>query len=673
MKNKNHKVSIGKINIKALFKSLLIFILIFSITLPTFAAETNKQKEEVVYGMLNNNGSSQQVYVVNIFDSKGEIIDYGDYNNIRNMKSDDEIKVDDNKITVNNTHNKLYYEGSLKSNELPWNINIKYFMDNVEYSVEGMLGKSGDLRIEIRIEENKNIDNFFYKNYALQATVVLNTEKAEDIKADDATIVNIGKKKQLTYTILPGKGADISIQANVKDFEMEAIEINGINLNLDIDIDDKALMERAEELLSGVNKLDKGTNNIKYSVLKLKDGTNKLNSGAEKLEHGTAYLDNGVSSLENGIKEIDKALEALNNNSTDLTEGSLEFKSALNKVKNSLDDLSIETARFADLIEASSKMKNGIDELNYSLKILNENVGYDNYKAELKNKGLDIDQLEQGNDKALDTLNTMLEKLSEVSSKAENYTDIPEIEALKKEIDSQIDNFSDIGSLLKANNASINGTKIYLDQVSSSISKIYRSSAGLNESYKEFDKAILELIESLNKMVGKLPELKSAIDTLTEKYSEFDKGLNNYTDAVEGIAVGYKKIVKGASGLNSGSSLLKSASSMLYNNMSELLKGTSELYNGTEDLAEGSKKFKDKTSNLEDEIQNEIDETLLEISGDVSEAISFVSDKNKNIKSVQFVMKTNDIEFKDSSDELVAVDLKKLTLWDKVKNLFNFI
>ena len=111
---------------------------------------------------------------------------------------------------------------------------------------------------------------------------------------------------------------------------------------------------------------------------------------------------------------------------------------------------------------------------------------------------------------------------------------------------------------------------------------------------------------------------------------------------------------------------------MLYDNMSDLLKGTSDLYKGTEDLAGGTKEFKDKTSNLDEEIQKEIDETLLEITGDAGETISFVSDKNKNIKSVQFIMKTNDIEVEDKSDDLTVEDSKDLTFWDKVKDLFKF-
>lgn len=55
--------------------------------------------------------------------------------------------------------------------------------------------------------------------------------------AEEATIANVGKNEQLTYTILPGKGADLSIQADVEDFEMDAIAIKGIQLNLGLDFD----------------------------------------------------------------------------------------------------------------------------------------------------------------------------------------------------------------------------------------------------------------------------------------------------------------------------------------------------------------------------------------------------------------------------------------------------
>lgn len=56
----------------------------------------------------------------------------------------------------------------------------------------------------------------------MQAALTLDTEKCSNIQADGATIANVGADKQISYTILPGKGLDAEITADVTDFEMDA-------------------------------------------------------------------------------------------------------------------------------------------------------------------------------------------------------------------------------------------------------------------------------------------------------------------------------------------------------------------------------------------------------------------------------------------------------------------
>lgn len=57
-------------------------------------------------------------------------------------------------------------------------------------------------------------------------------------------MANVGSDKQLSYTILPGKGIDTVITADVVDFDMEAAAVNGVKMNLTIDIDDSAVTEK---------------------------------------------------------------------------------------------------------------------------------------------------------------------------------------------------------------------------------------------------------------------------------------------------------------------------------------------------------------------------------------------------------------------------------------------
>ncbi len=232
--------------LKKILAALLAAAIAATAVLPVFASasEANSQKEEVVYVNLDNGGSAKEINVVNIFNVEGgKVVDYGKYQNIRNMTTTDEVDYSGNTVTIHTSAEKLYYEGKLDSVVMPWDIKIQYYMDGKPYSGEEIAGMSGAMKMKLQIEKNEKCRGNFYESYALQASLSLDTDKCKNIVAGDATIANVGSDKQLTYTILPGKGADIEITADVTDFELGGISINGIPLNLNIEVDDDELMD----------------------------------------------------------------------------------------------------------------------------------------------------------------------------------------------------------------------------------------------------------------------------------------------------------------------------------------------------------------------------------------------------------------------------------------------
>lgn len=651
---------------KRFLSSLLASTIIFSMTIPTFAESTYRGKEEVVYGMLKADGSMDEMYIVNIFDKNGKIVDYGDYEKIRNMTTKDKLSKDGEKITVNNTGDKLYYEGVPKDSKLPWNIDIKYFIDNKEYSPADIAGKSGALSINIKIDENEELKDSFYEDFAIQALVNLDTEIAKNIIAEDATIANVGKEKQLTYTVLPGKGADINIRADVENFEMDAISINGINLNLDIDIDDQELTDKVDELIDGVNEINNGANKLKDGAYDLTNGSDKLGEGAKKLQDGSLGLDNGVTSLKNGVDQIQNALNELNSKSSQLTKGSGEFKSALEELQRTLSQTSGNVDNIEKLTNASSQMRVSINELNSSLEQLKNNTGHGQYKANLKANGLDIDNLKSGNTEAI---NSLTNQIGSLTNSYNEIKDIPEYADKAGQLKGQIDELNKVIKLLKGNNAAINGNEAYLNKISQSVSSIHEGSSKIKGHYDEFDRSISQIADSLGGMLGNVSKLSSAVNTLVEKYSQIDSGINNYTDGVAKVVVGYKGVADGVGDLSVGSKSIKTGSNLMYQNMTGLLNGTSSLYKGTVDLADGTEKFKSETSDMNTEVQDQIDEILSELSNDDKEIRSFASNKNEEIKSVQFVIKTKDIKIKDVVEK-EEDQAEELTFIDKLLGLF---
>lgn len=93
-----------------------------------------------------------------------------------------------------------------------------------------------------------------------------------------------------------------------------------------------------------------------------------------------------------------------------------------------------------------------------------------------------------------------------------------------------------------------------------------------------------------------------------------------------------------------------------------------ELYDGTGELTDGTTEFVDKTSDMDTQISDEIDSMTASLSGGDGDAESFVSEKNTNVNTVQFVIKTAAIEKAETTTDN-TVESAPLTFWQKLLRL----
>ena len=706
--------------------SILLTATMATSTLPmsVFASEQNTEKEEVVYVNLNENGEVKEINVVNIFDTekKGKIVDYGNYESIRNMTTTDKIESSGDEIEINASKEKLYYEGKLKSTEMPWKIEVHYYMDGKEYSADELEGRNGKVKITISIKENESYKGDFYDSYALQTSLSLDTDKFKNIEAPDATIANVGKIKQLTY--LPGKGAEIEINSNLTGFELDGISINGIPLNLNVEVDDEELMDKVDELLDAIEKVDDGTGEVKDGVSELKEsaeselqsgaqsldqgatqlqsgagalesGGEALTSGSKSLSEGAASLDSGIQSLNSGINQVQAGLDALNNNSGELTEGSLKMKHALKQLQTALNGVSVSAGELQKLSKSSSAIKTGIDTLATETANLQTKISFEAYKAVMAQNGVDIDALQSGNTQAIDSLNNLLGQVA-------TYENILSDMGISTDTIAPIENqcvalANQLIILLNGNNAAIGGMNSYLNGVQQGAASLTAGAEELKTNYSNFDTAIHTLVNTLTDLVYQMTELKDAVNALVEEYGKLDTGLNSYTDGVAQVVAGYAQLAEGAGNLAEGSSTLKNGSASLYGGtkdllngivklydstgtlkdgtgkldegVAELITGISALYDGTGELKDGTEELRTKTSDADTEIEDKVDELLDTVSGGDSEVTSFVSEKNTNIDKVQFVIKTASIT-KDEAEEVVETEDTSMNVWEKFLDLF---
>ncbi len=650
---------------KKLLSGVLAAMIIFSSIAMVFASENSSAKEEVIYIMAKADGSIKHVYVVNIFNG-GEITDYGSYSDVKMLTTNDEIKVNGDNVTFSSLADKVYYQGTMSDNKIPWNISIRYYIDDKEYSHDEVAGKSGKLQIKLSISRNENYKGIFYDDFALQTTFLLDTEKASNIIADGSTQANIGKNKQLLYTVLPGKGLETEISADVVDFEMESVAINGIKLNLNIDVDTSDMTGEVNELQDGIVELDNGANELKDSTLKLKDGGSKLKDGASALNNGAVSLDDGLVKLKEGTEKIQDGINTLNEKSTNLTTGSAQVKAGLNEIQNALLQVSSTTADISRLTTASTQIKEGIDELYSSTVQLHQSIGYAQYKVVMSKNGLDIEALKANNTATIDSLN---QQISDLHGKLKSIEGVQGQEANVAQLKEQIKQLKGIVQLLTANNGSISGTENYLNSLEIAIEQLSSGISELQTKYTEFDAGIQSLSASFSDMVYNMTNLAEGINKLVTQYSQLDSGIIEYTNGVKALVEGYTEVTQGILELSNGSKNLKASAGDVLNGVSEFADSMNELYEGTIELTDGTTELRSKTSDLDTQIEDKINEMISSVQGERTEIKSFTSEKNANIKSVQFVIKTDAIEKTEIISKPVTVE-ESLNFWQKLLRLF---
>ncbi len=624
---------------KITIASLSSLLLLSSFNVEIFADEASSSKEEVIYVMTDASGKVLDTEVVNIF-AGGNITDYGDYSAVKMLNTTDVITQNSDKITFSSSRDKVYYQGTLKDKNIPWNISIRYFLNGKEYSAEDIAGKSGSLEIRFSISENSNVKSSFYDDYALQASFTLDTEKCKNISSSGATIANVGSDKQLTYTILPGKGIDTVIKANVTDFEMDAVSINGVSLNLNIEVDDEVITEKVNDVVSAVDKVNDGANEVNDGARKLADAMGSLSSGLSSINANNSKLTDGAYTAYEGL--CSAATTALN------SELSADGLDKVNLTPSTYSDVLLGLLKKLDADAVYNKAYN--EALNEVTKQVEANA----------------DALYRGYiDSQADSI-----YLAYITSQAETlYTQVATQKVYEQLIQSGYTE-----DQAKAYLATEEGQAMIAQVVSSMTDEqkeeiIQTALASLTDEQKEqiLEGAVATLTDDQKAQIKNTyiqqmmasEEVTSQISAAVATVSAAAKQVSDLKGQLDNFGVFY-------SGLVSYTEAVSSAAS----GASEIKVNTDKLYDGTTELAKGTKEFANKTSGIDTEISDEVNDMVSSISKSDAQVVSFVSDKNTNVTSVQFVIKTSAIE-KVTSNSSETEETVNLTFIQKLLRLFN--
>lgn len=468
-----------------------------------------KEKDEIVYAALSAEGNAEAIYAVNHFELQtgGTVTDYGTYESVVNLTDSRDITQDGEAVTFSANKGNYYYQGNMKSTELPWRFNLSYSLDGQKMSPQEIAGKSGTLELKITSVQNSSTDPTFYENYMLQITVTLDTEKCTDIDAPGATVASAGADKAIAYTVLPGNDADFTLKADVTDFTMTGISVSAVPYSMSMEFPDIEGQLGELEQLPDV-------------VAQLNEGAKELKSGTEKLKSGSAGLVDGSQSIEVGLAQ-------LAGNAEQLTDASQQIDTALVQIASAL-----QTGGEVDISQLA-QLPQGLAELSNGLKAISGQIGT------LKDG---FAQAYGGLDAAMQGIKAAVSE--EQIAALEAAVAGQEEEETANALIAQYRAAQTAKSVYDNVNAAFDGVNAALEQLPSSVETI----AGMLDAVSAQAGSALEEMGGLEQL-GMLTE---GLTALSESYASFHSGLTGYLNGVRELASGYADFHAGLESFDGG-------------------------------------------------------------------------------------------------------------------------
>ena len=584
--------------------------------------------EEVIYAKLDAAGEPLSAYaVVALNGDAGEsVTHYGAYTAVENLTDTSALTYEDGAVTATIPGGgRLYYQGTLESFELPWDIAIGYELDGKSISPAELGGQSGALEMTLSVKPNGNAPGAFADEMMLQITVTLDASLCKDISAGGATVANAGGDKTLAFTVLPGAEAEYTVTADVEDFTMAGLTIAGVNYDIASAMGDTA------EITDGVGQMTD-------AISQLSDGASQLASGAGSLRSGAGSFGSGLSTLSAG--------------SAELVAGSEQIAGALAQISASLPGAGAgadaEAAAAAAGMDPKAAAAAGAQSagagMTLDLSALAQlPAGLEQAADGLEQAGAALAQLAEGYGAAYPALAQAVEAIPEPSVSEE---DIGALMALAPD--------NEALAALVANYQAAQTVKAVWAQASAAFEAVQDNlptlAEGVNSAAASLRQTAQQISAAMSATGGQIDlsgllQLTSGLSQLAQSYSAFHEGLVSYAGGVDALSANWSSVYSGISSLASGAGELSDGVAALDEETSKIPELIDELTGGS----------------TEDE------------SADASAQASFLDGRNGDTASVQFVIMTEGISEPEAEEEPAPAEEDKgffAELWDRIVALF---
>ena len=540
-----------------------------------------KDKTETVYVDANADGSVKKITVKDWLrrNGDGEIIDFSNLKDIKNMEGDEEYTQNaDGTITWENKGEDISYEGT-SNQQLPVTTKVTYYLDGKEIKPEDLAGKSGKVKIRFDYTNNEsrtvNIDgkDVGVKVPFLAASMLmLPGDKFKNVKVSGGKVMADRDQSIVIGTAFPGladslelknyeatKDIDlkdyVEITADVENFELDftatAISTCGLSDMKDGDLNDvndmidgvKEMTDASDELVDAMGQLSTGAGTLQDYLSQYTSGVSQVDAGAQALAEGLSELDEQVTTLMGSLSAA---------GSDDTT------AQAVTQIQKDLGILQQELGSVTTLAEYVNTIRENVTTAKSEL----DKINVTDLETEASN---------QAKEKAKKAVNTAISE-TEASTKKDVMDRLKETESYKSLTSKQQEELENA-----VNTAS--GTSSSAETECDSMNISLTDASGAK---KAIGQAVIALEEVKTKQVDTTTAQKALADLVTQ-FTALSDSLSDMPDMAEiggKLQSAISQLAQGATTLSTGTSQLSSVGTQLNTGAGTLAQGASLLEAG---------------------------------------------------------------------------------------------
>ena len=679
-------------------------------SVPVYGAPAGADIDETMYVNLdyygkNNKGKRSKGVNLN---GLGEITDYGNYINVENMSTSDAPvfrRWKCNLEPAGRSEGPFFDYKCTMDNEqvvLPWDFDVSYKLNGVPTDGDKLAGANGLIEINVKATPNDNANLYYRNNMMLMVTVPVDMSKCYSVDADGAQIQSLGSTTAAVFSALPGEEGDYTVRIGTDSFETTGVimamapgTIDDLNHIKDLkeakdtwkDAGD-ALYDSLEQMAKSVESCVTASTRYSPAFLLLKSARQKWSANKDSifspgndqtLESLTA-LSQQLETLVPHLQTAKDAAETVHNSMGDIVNTMGDMQEPLRKMYNRLRNISTTSQSLGEqlndvredmawLIQNNAQFQVQTTTILEALPGLIEDLqDYDAEALDLYDEALNdtrstVDDQDAGTEAGSSVDAATENKSSEdVSDATDNVSDTGENAA---EADT-----SDTQTLSRAH---IEKHDVPLVAASSSVDLVtlYQMLTKIDKDSREFTQVASNLMDNVGDAAEYGADLTDSMDMMIEDLTALHDSLDMYYPDLQASLDDLSELVdrttdamnKGVSTMTIVQNTLKATSGDMDEAAKNSLRGSMELLDKSLSILDSTTGVRTAGRTMKDVMDEQLDKFDTDnrfLFIDPSEdKVSFTSDKNPAPKTLQVVLRTDEISLDDENHKETDAETEK--------------